>query len=69
MIAGVSNNFFRCPDDLVKHGDYSRTSLIICRTSDSWWRCTGDAQIRASRKHVEALATGCLDSLVENKFS
>ena len=30
---------FQC-NVLVKHGDYSRTSLIICRTTGAWWRCT-----------------------------
>ena len=47
-------NFSRCPDALAKHGDYSRTSPIIRRTSGAWWRCSGDAQICASREHREA---------------
>ena len=40
------------PDALVTHGDlaYSRTSLIVCRTTGAWWRCPGDTQICASRK-------------------
>ena len=46
--------FSRCPDALAKHGDYSRTSPIIRRTTGAWWRCPGDAQICASREHREA---------------
>ena len=31
-------NFSRCPDALAKHGNYSRTSPIIRRTTGAWWR-------------------------------
>ena len=47
-------NFSRCPDALAKHGDYSRTSPIIRRTTGAWWRCPGDVQICASWEHREA---------------
>ena len=47
-------NCSRCPDALAKHGAYSCTSPIICRTTGAWWRCSGDAQICASREHREA---------------
>ena len=32
-------NCSRCPDALVKHDDYSRTSPIIYRTTGAWWPC------------------------------
>ena len=47
-------NFFRCPDAFAKHGDYSRTSQIIRRTTGAWWQLPGDAQICASREHRDA---------------
>ena len=56
MVFGVETsgeNFSRCPDALAKHGDYSRTSPIIRRTTGAWWRCSGDA--RAKFVHRESI--------------
>ena len=39
MVLGDKTWIFQCPDALVKHGDYSRTSLMICRATGEWWRC------------------------------
>ena len=61
-----------CPDSLVKHGDYSRTSLIIlyiCRTTRVSWRCTnvciakalGGSNINESKVCICVLLNGNVD--------